>query len=402
MMVNHSPGSVDGPLAPYMAGFREALDDHGYAPRTSQHLGALTRRLDRWLQRKGLGVGSLDGQTLLLFLDELKTETTWLHPTQASFTLLLEYLRGIGAAPMPVASTEPERPEKRLLDGFRRYLSSEHALSARSVNNYARTAGSFMAWLERSAKTLQTMDAADVITFATRRYETAATQSAKSEMTRLRSFLRWAHLEGLTTRTWANSVPSAAAGGSNIPRGLTQKEVDGLLATCDRRSVAGRRNYAILLLLSRLGLRACEVSALRLKDVDWRAGEILIRGKGSCQEKLPLPQDVGSALADYLRLGRRPGWGNALFLKLHAPLAALAPAGVSDVVLVASVRAGIPGVHAHRLRHTAGTQLLRAGGSLAEVGQVLRHRSPANTALYAKVDDASLRGLALPWPGSRP
>lgn len=140
--------------------------------------------------------------------------------------------------------------------------------------------------------------------------------------------------------------------------------------------MTGLLNYAILVLMSRLELRAGEVSALLLKDVDWRAGEILIRGKGSCQEKLPLPHDVGSALADYLHHGRPHGWENAVFLKLYAPLKGLASGDVSSVVLVAAKRAGIPGAHAHRLRHTAGTQLLRAGSSLAEVGQVLRHRSP--------------------------
>lgn len=221
-------------------------------------------------------------------------------------------------------------------------------------------------------------------------------------LTGLRSFLRWTYLEKLTDRPWMDAVPAAAGHDGNLPKGLMPSEVDALLATSDRQTVTGLRNHAMLLLMSRLGLRANEVSALRLKDVDWRSGEILIRGKGSCQEKLPLPYDVGSAVADYLHHGRPHGWGNAMFLKLYAPLKGVASGDVVNVVLVAAKRAGIPGASAHRLRHTAGTQLLRSGSSLAEVGQVLRHRSPASTALYAKVDDASLRGLALPWPGIAP
>lgn len=333
-----------------------------------------------------------------LFLDILRAETPGRHPTAATFTFLLECLHTAGATPWPVASTEPENPEQAVIDGFGRYLIAERRLGAQSVTGYGKTAGSFLAWLDGSAKTLQSMDASDVITFATGLYRAGQSLHAKKEMTGLRAFLRWAYLEKLTDRFWADAVPSAAGHGTNLPKGLMQKEVDALLATCDRGTVAGLRNYAMLVLMSRLGLRANEVSALMLKDVDWRSGEILIRGKGSCQEKLPLPHDVGSALVDYLLHGRPHGWGNAMLLKLYAPLKGLTSGDVSEVVAVASKRAGIPGACAHRLRHTAGTQLLRAGSSLAEVGQVLRHRSPASTALYAKVDDASLRGLALPWP----
>lgn len=399
-MVNYSPGPAGGPLLPYMSGFRELLDGHGYAMSTSLQLMALAQRLDHWLQHKGLDVSSLDNRELQLFLDSLRAEATWLHPTAATFTLFMEYLRGIGAIPMSLPSTEPPSPEELLFERFRHYLSVERGLGTKSVRNYERSACSFMAWLNESSKTLKSIDASDVITFAIGIHPAGETHAAKGVLTGLRAFLRWAYLENLTSQAWVGAVPSAAGHGDSLPQGLTPKEVDALLATCDRGTVAGLRNYAILVLMSRLGLRACEVSALLLRDMDWRSGEILIRGKGSCQEKLPLPYDVGSALADYLHDGRRPGWGDSVFLKLHAPVAGLAPGGVSDVVLVASQRAGIPGVHAHRLRHTAGTQLLQAGASLAEVGQVLRHRSPANTALYAKVDDASLRELALPWPGT--
>jgi site-specific recombinase XerD len=161
------------------------------------------------------------------------------------------------------------------------------------------------------------------------------------------------------------------------------------------------RNYAILVLLSRLGLRASEVSGLRLEDIDWHAGEVVVHGKGRADERLPLPSDVGEAVAHYLRHGRpdRPE-ERAVFLRLLAPVRGLAPQGVSDVVLAASERAGLGSFGAHRLRHTAGTEMLRAGATLSQVAQVLRHRSVTTTAIYAKVDHLALRQLATPWPGT--
>ena len=175
-----------------------------------------------------------------------------------------------------------------------------------------------------------------------------------------------------------------------------------MLATCERDHAKGMRDYAILVLLSRLGLRSAEVAGLRLEDIDWRAGEIVVHGKGRADERLPLPSDVGEAAALYLRHGRpdRPPEERAVFLRLLAPIRGLAPQGVSDVVRAASERAGIGRFGAHRMRHTAGTEMLRAGASLPEVAQVLRHRSVTTTAIYAKVDHLALQQLAMPWPGT--
>lgn len=198
----------------------------------------------------------------------------------------------------------------------------------------------------------------------------------------------------------AGAVPSVARWSvAGLPRGLTTKQVRALLASCDRRRALGRRDYAILVLLARLGLRAAEVSALRLDDIEWRAGEIVVRGKGRTEERLPLPADVGDAIAAYLQRGRPRRPEREVFLRVIAPLRGLSPDGVSEVVRAASERAGLGSFGSHRLRHTAGTQLLQAGGSLPEVAEVLRHRTVATTAIYAKVDDSALRGLAVSWPG---
>ena len=195
---------------------------------------------------------------------------------------------------------------------------------------------------------------------------------------------------------WA--VPSVAdLRDRSLPRGLDPAAVRRLLASCDRRRLVGRRDFAILLLLSRLGLRAGEVAAIELDDMDWRAGMLLVHGKGSREDALPLPVDVGEAIVSYLR--RRPRCAcRALFLRVTAPRLGMDRCTVAWVVRAACDRAGLPRVGAHRLRHTAATQMLRGGASLPEIGQVLRHREQKTTAIYAKVDHTALRTLARPWP----
>jgi integrase len=216
----------------------------------------------------------------------------------------------------------------------------------------------------------------------------------------LRSLLGWLHITGATPVSLAGAVPSVAGWRlSALPKGLEPGQLRRLLAACDRRTATGRRDYAIMLLLARLGLRAGEVAHLGLSDIDWRHGEVAIVGKGNRAERLPLPADVGAAVAAYLRRGR-PGTaeGRSVFVRVHAPHRALTTGGVTMVVFDAAQRAGLPKMHAHRLRHTAATAMLRAGSPLTEVGQVLRHRSPLTTASYAKVARGALAVLARPWP----
>lgn len=187
--------------------------------------------------------------------------------------------------------------------------------------------------------------------------------------------------------------------GTALPRGLLPETLAQLLASCDQRIDVGRRDHTILLLLARMGLRAAEVAGLGLDDIDWRAGELIVHGKGRRDERMPLPGDVGSALAGYLQRGRPRSVSRTVFLRVVAPAVGLTPQAISWVVYAACDRAKVSRVSAHRLRHTAATEMLRAGASLPEVGQVLRHRAVGTTAIYAKVDQGALRALALPWPG---
>jgi site-specific recombinase XerD len=245
---------------------------------------------------------------------------------------------------------------------------------------------------------LARLAAADVSSFLARECPKRSVSGARDLVCALRSLLRYLHLAGLITAPLVWAVPSVAdLRDRSLPRDLEPVVVRRLLASCDRRTLVGRRDFAILLLLARLGLRAGEVAAITLDDIDWRAGMLLVHGKGSREDTLPLPADVGEAIVSYLR--RRPRCEcRALFLRVSAPRQGLNRCTIAWVVRAACDRAGLPRVGAHRLRHTAATQMLRAGATLAEIGQVLRHREQKTTAIYAKVDHAALRPLARPWP----
>lgn len=220
-------------------------------------------------------------------------------------------------------------------------------------------------------------------------------------MSPLRSLLGFLYLEGTIEKPLKFAVPAVAGWRlASLPEGLAPAQVRSLLASPDRRTATGRRDFAILALLIRLGLRSCEVARLRLEDIDWHAGEILVSGKGSRWERLPLPADVGEAIAAYLRRDRPDtAQGRSVFISINGPHRALAPSAVGAIVSRAALHAGLERINAHRLRHTAASEMLKAGASLPEIGQVLRHRRMATTAIYAKVDYEALRELARPWPG---
>jgi len=248
------------------------------------------------------------------------------------------------------------------------------------------------AWVER-------LTAGDVSLFLARECPRRSFARAADLVVAVRSFLRWLHIVGLIEAPLEWAVPGVAdLRDRSLVRGLDPAAVTRLLASCDRRRTVGRCDYAVLLLLIRLGLRAGEVAAITLDDVDWRAGEIAVRnGKSARRERLPLSADVGEAIVSYLR--RRPkSESGALFLRVVAPVGAIRGSAVSGIVRSACRRAGLPSVGAHALRHTAATEMLRAGASLAEIGLVLRHRDEQTTAQYAKVDRKTLRPLARPWP----
>ncbi|MGI8413752.1 MAG: tyrosine-type recombinase/integrase [Solirubrobacteraceae bacterium] len=249
-------------------------------------------------------------------------------------------------------------------------------------------------------ETRASLSAADVTRFVVRECATRRGSAARNLAAGLRAFLRFLQLEGVTELRLVSAVPSVAARrGAVVPEGISHPDVARLLESCDRERTVGRRDYAILTVLVRLGLRASEVAEMRLDDIDWRAGEVVVHGKGRRDERLPLPHDVGEAIADYLRHRRAAANDRSVFLRKFAPWQALTATGVTSVVYHACDRAGLARIGAHRLRHTAASEMLRAGGSLGEIAQVLRHQSMSTSAIYAKVDHGRLSTLARPWPG---
>ena len=290
-------------------------------------------------------------------------------------------------------------PGENVLEGFADYLRVERGLTAASVETYLPDVRRFLAHLGK--RELRELTAVDVSNAVLREVVAGRSPATVRRFgSALRSFLRYCHLSGLVdVDLSAAALPVSGRRRSLLPKGILPEESAALLGACDRRSARGRRDYAVIVLMLRLGLRATEVATLRLDEIDWRAGQVSVRGKGGRVDQLPLPVEVGMAIAAYLRDGRpRDATSREVFLRVQPPTAAMTRGGVTAIVASASRRAGIGVVRAHRLRHTAATDMLRHGAALAEIGQVLRHRSQASTAIYARVDVQRLRTIARPWP----
>ena len=292
------------------------------------------------------------------------------------------------------------RPEVALLAEFRGWLDRERGLSPVSVRCYSKQTKAFLAGTG-GAGAISGLDAGKVTAFVVEWSQGRNTWSAKAMVTSLRSFLRFAHATGRTAVPLAGAVPAVASWQmSSLPRGLKAAEIERLLAGCNQDTAAGLRDYAVLSLLARLGLRGAEAAGLQLGDIDWLVGEIAVTGKGSRTERLPLPAPAGEALAVWLEHGRPKCESRSVFVTVRRPFRPLTPESVRAVMARACDRAGMERRGAHRFRHALATEMLRAGASLPEVGQVLRHRSMLSTILYAKVDQDALRPLARQWPGS--
>lgn len=392
---------VTGPLTPYAGGFAGELRSQGYRPNAVASQVQLLAHVSRWLAARSLDATDLTPEARAAFLADRREAgyTLWLSPK--ALMPLMGYLRGLGAAP-PDPQPAQDATED-LLARYRAYLLGERAVTKATADGYVHFVRPFITGRAHGdALDLVGLSAADVTGFVLAVCPGRTRGSAKLIVTALRSVLGWLFVAGLIPMRLDDVVPSVAGWRlAGLPRGLDPTEVRRLLAAFDRRTTSGRRNLAMTLLLVRLGLRAGEVRALRLDDIDWRAGEVVIRGKGNRVERLPLPVDVGEALAAYLRRGRpQTAQGRTVFVRIKAPHRPITSSAVTFAVSQAAERAGLGRVGAHRLRHTAATQMVRGGAPLSEVRDVLRHRLLITTAIYAKVDREGLRSLARPWPGS--
>ena len=395
---------VTGPLAPYARGWRAELAARGYAPHSITAHAQLMAHLSRWLAAAGRGVDALTDEIVREYALARRAAGYQNRTTERAVAPLLGYLRGLRAAP-PLAAPVPTTPAEVVVGEFCDYLASEQGLAAGTVHHHRRFALLFLTELGiRGDADLAGLTAAAVTSFAVSQARRRSPGDMRSLVSALRSLLRFLHLTGRVAQPLAAAVPSVPGWRpGSLPRGVGAGQVAAMLASCDRGSAVGRRDYAILLLLTRLGLRAGEVIGITLDDVDWRAGELLVTGKAAQVGKLPLPTDVGDALADYVRYGRARTLSRHLFITVRAPFTKLAlNTSISGIVQRACRRAGIEPFGPHRLRHAVACDLLADGASLTEIGQLLRHRSQRATAIYAKADVEALRGLARPCPPGEP
>jgi len=385
-----------GSLGPFVEGYRARLLELGYTPGTVRGMLKVLGRLGRWMASAGLE--QLDAAAVEAFVAHRRTDGDR-QVTVRALGQLLRYLREVGLT----APEEPPQltPLERLLSEYREWLVLQRGLASATVHRYEALARRFLG--ERLAPAdelgVVALTGAEISAFLVREGARLAVGSAKGRVAELRSLLRFLHLRGLTSLALAEAVPPMAGWrDTGIPLTIARNEVERLLGGCDRSRLDGVRDYAILTLLARLGLRSVEVARLTLDDLDWRRGELLVRGKARRVDRLPLPGDVGEALAAYLSL-RGQHASRRVFLTLRAPTRPIRADLVGDVVQRACRRAGVRHVGAHRLRHALASELLRKGASLIEISQVLRHRDLATTAIYAKIDLGRLRQVAQSWPG---
>jgi integrase/recombinase XerD len=391
---------VDGPLAPYAGGFRAELERLGYTPLTAATHVRLMAHLSRWLAQEGVEAPGLTPAVVDAYFAERRAAGYAGHVTGRALRPLAGYLRRLGVIP-PEVPAAAASPAEWLLARCREYLLAERGLAGTTADLNVRMVRPFLVGRVHETDAgvdLGYLTAGEVAAFVVAQSRQRP-RSVKPMVTALRSLFGFLQVEGLIGQPLA--VPSPAGWTqAGLPRALDGDQVAALLASCDPRTRTGRRDLAILTLLARLGLRAGEVAALRLDDIDWRRGQITVRGKGNRHDRLPLPADAGQKIVAYLQDGRPEGaQGRAVFVRAQAPCRALTSNAVTTVVACAGRRAGLGVIGAHRLRHSAATAMLRAGGSLTEIGQTLRHARPLTTAIYARADVETLRQLARPWPG---
>jgi site-specific recombinase XerD len=389
----------DNSLVFHLQTFATSLREDGYADETVRLKLGLLADFGRWFGRTGLTVTHVDERLVDAFFKHRKQVRRGDLKTLEQF---LSHLRKGAVIP----DREPVRnisPLADILNRYEKHLRSERGLVTATVLNYQPFVRKFLVDRFREGPFLfREVKPSDISDFVLRHAHSMSVGRAQLMTTAFRSFFRYLFQKGELQADLAASVPTVADWRlSTVPKHLAPEEVERVLSACNRPTAAGRRDYAILLLLARLGLRAGEVVALELDDLNWRAGEILVRGKGLFHDRMPLPSDVGKALTSYLRRDRPACQTRRVFVCMKAPRRGFAhPSTLTTVVRRALDRADLHPTFkgAHLLRHSLATSMLRSGATMGEIGEVLRHRIPNTTEIYAKVDFGALRSLAHPWP----
>jgi site-specific recombinase XerD len=393
-----NPRRQAGVLAPQVEGYRAWLVQRGYTTLTIRNMLKDLGQLGLWLSRQGLDAADLNEEQLTRHLSDLQTAGRRRVAGPRGLVPLLTFLREVGAVPAPPVALSPV---EALLLQYKSWMESERGLSASTILRYENTARRFLVEQAMAGGVFapDALTGADLNVFLLRECVRVSAGSAKGRVAELRSLMRFLHLRGVLPMKLGGAVPPV--GGwrfASVPATVAPGAVQLLLERTPRHGPVGIRDFAILMLVARLGLRSIEVARLQVDDVDWRCGEIVVRGKGRREDRLPLPVDVGEALVAYLSQARPPARSSHVFLTCKAPRGPIRADLVGDVVERACLRAGLPRVGPHRLRHALAADMLRRGAGLTAIGQVLRHQDLATTALYAKVDFVALRQVAQPWP----
>lgn len=393
----------EGPLGDHVDAFAAWLQEQGYAPFTVHYFVRLVADLSRWLARHGYGLNELRLESVDAFV-RIREQNGFLRPGDAvMLQRLLDFLHESGVIQLPLAVVE-ETPVDRLCADFAAYLREERGLAAATLKHYLHPVRQLLSQhFSVGPLCLEALDAGTINRFILEQTRRVTPAQAKLVVTALRHFLRFLFVDGAIATDLSHGVPTVPLWRMQaLPRALTAEQTERVLTQCDRTTAVGRRDYAILVLLARLGLRAGEVVALHLEDLHWAIGEIVVHGKGASCDTLPLPHEVGEAIVDYLEHGRPRCRSRVLFLRSKAPLSGFAgPGAISTLVRRALERAGVdaPSQGAHLFRHGLACSMLNQGATLEQIGAILRHRHPDTTRIYAKVDLPRLRPLAAPWPG---
>jgi len=389
-----------GELGPHVEGYREWLTQRGYTTLTVRNMLKDLGEVGQWMSGEALVTAQLDEEAMTSFRATSQANGRRRGLGPRAMLPLLTYLRELGVTP---ARQPSQTALAALLAEYRHWMLQERGLAPTTVLRYENTARRFLqqqALIDGALEPAH-LTGVDINAFLLRECGRVSAGSAKGRTAELRSVLRFLYLQGLTPLRLGTAVPPV--GGWRLatlpPPAMSVADVQALLDSCGRTTDVGVRDFAIMTLVARLGLRSIEVARLELGDVDWRTGELVVRGKGRRQDRLPLPSEVGEALVAYLAWDRTPADARRLFLTCRAPRGPIRADLVGDVVERACLRAGLPHVGPHRLRHALASELLRQGAGLVAISQVLRHQDLATTGLYAKVDLVTLRHVAQPWPG---
>jgi len=397
-------GGPGGPIAPYLHFFAQSLSEQGYSRRYLCRQVMLAACFSRWLKQRRVRSGYITSGHPSRYLRCRYRERQAAEGDSGALDHLMAFLRTKRVVQEKKSSTLPPIPAERRAQAYERYLRQDRALAKATIINYVPFIVDFLKdRFGAGPVKLSSLRAAEVVRFVQSRARRLHVKRAKLMTTALRSFFQYARLRGEVISDLAAAVPVVASWSmASIPRAIPREQTRKLLASIDRKTAMGRRDYAVLLLLARLGLRSGEVASLELDDIDWSAGQLSVRGKGGRKSEMPLPSEVGRAIAAYARHGRPQCASRRVFLRTKAPVRAFQGAsGVGSIVRHRLLRAGItaPTYGAHQFRHGLASDMLRKGASLAEIGALLGHHHPDTTRIYTKIDLKALQTLAQPWPG---